>query len=249
VSKKYKGKTCVYCGTASSTTADHVVAREFFLETRRNDLPKAPACERCNAEKSRLEHYLTTILPFAGRHADAFVNLETMVPKRLQKNAKLRSELVAGLAEIHDAGGLEEYATSLPLDYIQLERLFALIAKGLAWHHWKVILKPGYSVMAAFFMDRGAKLIEHTFAQFKESNRISVSLGEGTFFYEALQDSNDPHLSFWRFSIYGGASFGGDPSLPGERASQIVAVTGSDADPLIRRLRETVFGQNVLCSP
>jgi hypothetical protein len=54
---------------------------EFFLVKHRDGLPQAPACNACNGEKSALEHYLTTNLPFRGRHRDPVVNLQTMVPK------------------------------------------------------------------------------------------------------------------------------------------------------------------------
>ena len=238
MSKKYKGKLCVYCGTALSTTADHVIAREFFLEERRSDLPKAPACEKCNREKSVLEHYLTAVLPFGGRHADAIANLERMVPQRLRKNAKLHSELSLGLAAIETPEGRDGYSNTLPFDSARLEQLFAQIAKGLAWHHWRVLLQPGYSATSAFFMDRGEPIIEAIFSQ-AAMNRVTVNLGKGTFSYEGLQDQKQSESTVWRFAIYGGASFGGDPDLPGQKASQVIAVTGPDV--LIQRLQDGIF--------
>lgn len=93
VSKKFKNKTCIYCANATSETADHVFAREFFLLNQRDGLPKVPSCQQCNKEKSDLEHYLTALLPFGGRHENAKDNLKKMVPKRLKKNKKLHREL------------------------------------------------------------------------------------------------------------------------------------------------------------
>jgi len=96
VSKRFKGKICVYCVKNLSTNqGDHIFAREFFLPNRRQNLPKVPACKQCNGDKSKLEHYLTSILPFGGRHGDARSNIE-LVPKRLAKNARLR-ETIASL--------------------------------------------------------------------------------------------------------------------------------------------------------
>lgn len=47
--KKYRDKTCVYCGRdRASSTGDHVVAREFCLRVARENLPKVPACVSCN---------------------------------------------------------------------------------------------------------------------------------------------------------------------------------------------------------
>jgi len=197
-----------------------------FLEKHRSDLPKAPACNACNAEKSRLEHYLTAVLPFGGRHFDAITNLETMVPKRLQKNAKLHAELRGRLAEIQDRANLQGFATTLPIDYVRLAQLFALIAKGLAWFHWQIILKQGYSAVAAFFLDRGAQFFGRLFSESKTLNHTSGDLGHGTFSYEGIQFAHDPNETLWRLSIYGGACFG-NPSSPGEKASQIIAVTAA----------------------
>jgi hypothetical protein len=44
MSKKFKGKTCAYCGEREAITGDHVFAREFFLPSDRADLPQAPIC-------------------------------------------------------------------------------------------------------------------------------------------------------------------------------------------------------------
>jgi hypothetical protein len=74
--KKLKDTMCVYCATRSATTHDHVFAKGFFLEARRGDLPQVPACGPCNATKAILEHYLTAVLAFGGRHADAAANLQ-----------------------------------------------------------------------------------------------------------------------------------------------------------------------------
>jgi len=75
MSKRFKNKLCVYCLKNPSTpTGDHIFAREFFMQDRRANLPKVPACKHCNNEKSQLEHYLTAVLPFCGRHPDASGN-------------------------------------------------------------------------------------------------------------------------------------------------------------------------------
>ena len=92
--KSYKGKTCVYCGAPKiSNTGDHVLAKEFVQIRHRANLLKVPACNACNGEKSRLEHHLTAVMPFAARHPYAAENLATMVPKRLAKNLALRRSI------------------------------------------------------------------------------------------------------------------------------------------------------------
>ena len=99
MSKNFKDKLCVYCAKDESVGADHVFAREFFLIYDRNDLPKVPACSKCNRDKSEMEHYAVSVLPFGGRHATALVYLE-MVPKRLQRNPPLHRSLVEGRGRV-----------------------------------------------------------------------------------------------------------------------------------------------------
>jgi hypothetical protein len=91
--KKYRGRMCVYCGKETATTDDHVFPRQFFLKADRADLPKAPACDRCNNKKSGFETYLTTVLPFGGRHPQAVASAE-QVPRRLAKHPNLAKTLL-----------------------------------------------------------------------------------------------------------------------------------------------------------
>ncbi len=92
-SKKYKGKPCVYCQENESIAqGDHVFFRKLFLEEERKNLIKVPACDYCNTEKSKLEHYLANILGFGGRHPDAKENLESLIPPRLEKIRNLQKK-------------------------------------------------------------------------------------------------------------------------------------------------------------
>jgi hypothetical protein len=230
VSKKYIGKQCVYCVEAVATTADHVISREFFLKHRRANAPKVAACARCNNEKSELEHYLTVVLALGGRHPDAKINLDTMVLKRLQKNAALHRELLAGFEE---SGG-----TALPIDHVRVEKLFALIARGLAWYHWNVLLGPGYSAVAALFSDEDAPFFDQMLLSWGTPHRMSIDLGNGTFKYYGAQATDCPQMTIWRFWMLGGVLLGGDPNVPGP-SSLAIAITGPDA--LIQRLASTTL--------
>ena len=95
-SKKYKDKMCVYCRQKMSTTADHIFPRELFQAEQRNLLPKVPSCTNCNNEKSKLEHYLLTVLPFGATHLNAQKTLSIDVAKRLRKNRKLHEQIEIG---------------------------------------------------------------------------------------------------------------------------------------------------------
>ena len=229
MSKRFRNKTCVYCGQINSETGDHIFAREFFLLDKRNNLPKVPACKSCNNDKSTLEHYLLSVLPFGARHADAATNLENMVPPRLTKNAKLHRQLAAGTdREWINENGILLRGLTLPFDGEKLEGLFRYIVKGLLWHHWQVSLTKDHFVGAGMLSNAGETVFDKLF-NLNAKNRVNISLGEGTIRYEGAQATDNPHISLWKFSIYGGLKFGGDADLPHETPSTVWGITCRNA--------------------
>ena len=223
---KFDGQICIYCQSRPSTpTGDHVFARKFFLVGRRGNLPKVPACRQCGDEKSRLEHYLTSVLPFGGRHADAHENLVGLVPDRLAKNQRLHRELESGRSRVwtKEPSGLLIQTTTVPIDCEKIEQLFVFIVKALMWHHWQVQLG------AESFVDvhLAAGEVARAFARLsslRAKARLKVDVGDGTFIYEGAQGTDNDTISVWDFSIYGGVKLTGD--APGEEISQIRAMTG-----------------------
>lgn len=225
MSKKYKGKPCAYCVDASSTTADHVFAREFFLPEARHDLAQVPACSSCNGEKSVLEHYFTAVLPFGARHAASAVNLKQMVPKRLGKNAKLHRTLRNNWGKRWaEERGIQVPVSTLPVDPAKVERLFDFIVRGLVLFHWGAYLTRDYRVQVLALTRAGEEYIDGLF-RLNAAARVRVDLGNGTFSYEGAQGVDCPQITVWRFQTYGGLKFA-DSEVPGEVSSGIGALTG-----------------------
>jgi hypothetical protein len=196
MSKKYKGEICVYCGAKPADTADHIFARGFFLEHRRRNLPKAPACADCNGIKSSLEHYLQPVLAFGGRHADAAENLGIEARRKLEKNGKLFRQLASQYQE-----------TSVLLDWDKVVSLFNLVARGLMWHHWKVYLdNQTHSLTVVTAVD--FPVIDDLISQTKSERRVNVDLGNRTVVYQGAQTYDDPQSTLWKLSIYGGLEVG-----------------------------------------
>jgi len=232
LSKAYKGKTCAYCaGPNCSTTGDHVFAREFFPQGRRANLPKVPACEACNGDKSELEHYLTAVLPFAGRHADAREVLDTMVPPRLAKNRKLHTQLAAsqGRAWIK-SGGMLQPTMTLHLDADRLEGLIRFIVRGLVTYHWRTVIPASYAVGVGIWTEEGERLITSALPAGGKAV-AEASWGEGAFDYRGVQATDDPHLSIWRLRLYGGALLGGDTDASTDASPRVWAMTSRQPVP------------------
>jgi len=229
MSKKYKNKICVYCGNESSKTADHVFAREFFLLTKRNNLPKVPSCLCCNGQKSQLEHYLSSLLPFGGQHQDAKTNLTQMVPKRLSRNQRLHEELYRNKSYslLRDSSAQAVTTMVLPFDGEKLLILFEYITKGLLWHHWQTILSDEYFVQTIALTKTGEEFFQNNFLNLYSPKRVSVTLGGDTFTYIGAQGVDDPQISVWVFTIYNGVRLSESGTDLCETSTKIGALTGN----------------------
>jgi len=201
MSKKYKNKKCVYCAESISVTGDHVFAREFFLADQRDNLPQVPACAKCNGKKSELEHYLTSVLPFGGMHAQAKKNLETMVPKRLIKNNKLYSTLRSGMTYVENNGTRN---MALPVKGEHVAELFAYIAKGLSWFHWNAIIDKTSFVYATSLTKTGERFFQEYYFALHANQRIENTIGDDAFSYIGVQGVDTDQITIWKFKIYAG---------------------------------------------
>lgn len=188
-------------------------ARQFFPENRRHNLPKVAACAPCNTKKSKLEHYLTAVLPFGGQHADSSFMLTEMVPPRLARNRKLHESLIAGHQEI-DAGENHEWTGRLavPFEAEKINALFAYIARGLSSFHWGLVV-PADQRVDATMLNPVHEPVFRDLLRSPATHRIAGRVGGGAFLYQAAAFEN-PTGSLWRFQVYGGLVVAGDPAVP-----------------------------------
>ena len=203
---RYRGKTCVYCcSPGASQSADHVIARKFFLERMRGNLPKVPACDPCNRAKADLERYLTAVLPFGAVHPDATETLDSMVQARLENDLRLARELNGGIGYRvgHAANGLLFPSMTIPFDHEPLRKLYEFIARGLAYSMWGLSLPPDQVyVHAEFLSPVGAEMFQQLF-QLGMQARASENYGGGVFRFEAAMAKDPNELTVWRMSLYG----------------------------------------------
>jgi len=211
-----------------STTGDHVFAREFFLPNERENLPKVPSCSRCNNEKSALEHYLTSILPFGGRHNSATENLSTMVPKRLERNKKLHEKLAntRSRALCKEPDGPDSECMILPLEGDKYLELFSFITKGLIWYHWKVLITSEYSIATAALTKHGVEQFNKHFMALDSAQRVESRLANNAFSYIGMQGVDLPQISVWYFSVYNGLKVATSNANHSESSTIIGALSG-----------------------
>lgn len=222
----------MYCGAeGSSRTRDHIFARQFFPPAKRNGLPLVAACGPCNNAKSILEHYLTTVLPFGGRHPDSSVILTADVPRRLARNQKLHQDLIAGHGRVAVAeGGAVAERLAVPFDSQKLVELFAYIARGLTAHHWGVIIPTDHKVEALLLNPAYETHFRELFLM-RANARVNGAVGDGAFRYQGAQGIDDPALTMWRFQALGGVVMAGDDQAPGAGAHTVWVTTARHLEP------------------
>jgi hypothetical protein len=149
--------------------------------------------------------------------------LTNLVPRRLEENLALHRSVAAGLVEPNPEASSP---MTVPFESEKLVALFEYVAKGLAWHHWGLRIARTSAVWVGLLSRRGEAVFSHLFAH-RANERVVKALGAGTFEYQGTRSSENPQLTIWRFSLYGGALFSGAPDAPDEFNSVVGAVTGS----------------------
>jgi len=230
MSKKYKGKLCVYCQERPSIRqGDHVFARKFFLEAARNNPIKVPACDACNNEKSKIEHYLVSLLPFGGMHNDAKEYLSKLVPPRIEKNQKLKKELSAGMKYIwhNDENGMQTRSLTVPFVGEHYTELFKYIAKALAWYHWGTFITKDSFVYSTTLTKTGSEAFNKYFFALRSKNRVENIIGNRTVVYTGVQAVDNDQLTIWEFEVFNGLVLSNSADEGFHNSSSVGVISGT----------------------
>lgn len=242
MSKKWKGKTCAYCGVpGSSQSKEHVLARAFVLDRHRGHLPAVPACKSCNAKKSALETYLATYLLAAGRHEHAAEMLQTHGPGRLRSNPRAREDFERAISKTWFPSRYSLFKPCEPTMLVDAEHLtewLSSVCAGLIAHHWKIIVAGKVDFDVEPIALESEHLLEHVFAS-RASHRVGpVTIGGGALSYQGAMDRSNEFFSAWRFMIYGGMVLAGDDPNARTRTFYVTAWPhGTRPDAVEREIR------------
>jgi hypothetical protein len=98
---------------------------------------------------------------------------------------------------------------TMPLDSEQLRELYEMIARGLAWYHWELLLAPEtVNVFGWFASPEGTAIFNQIFAH-DARQRVTRPLGRA-FLYEGAQAKDIEQFTIWRMSLYGAVMADGD---------------------------------------
>lgn len=229
---------CAYCGDPADTE-DHVFPRAFFNRLDWAGLPTVPACQKCNNNKSALESYLASVLPFGGTDPDAKSRLATMGGRRLAGNRSLRRDLQRGMSRVwtQTDSGLLISTMALPLEPKRLTEFFGYVARGLVRFEFGEKLDPDdYVDVPTITEDAGEPLFRRMLTM-RANARANRSFGNGAVVYEGAQGVDDPRITVWLIRIFGGLKFRDDAGRT--HSTVFAAMTGPKriVDNAERRLR------------
>ena len=231
-SKRFIGKQCAYCGRFGiSKTADHVFARQFFVEKDRPNLPKVPSCKECNSSKSALENYALTVLPLGSRHSDARTYSEANIERRLRRNDAIRSRLSVqhpGVWE-QQPNGLLLPIMSVDIDQEKICALFALIVKGLFMLHWDLALNEKWWADVTIIKPEAERTVFGTLLGKigPAQEVVQRNFGRGTFAYAGVRSATARWFSVWQFTLFGELRFS-NANVPNRAFTKLSVVTRPD---------------------
>ena len=113
-------------------------------------------------------------------------------------------------AWLREDGGIYQRTSVVDFDGDKLIDLLKYVGRGLAWHHWKVYLRPHDEVSVMFVKDVGTVLFQSLLARMHPQHQIDENLGKGTILYRGLQAPDPPELTVWTISMYGGVVLSDD---------------------------------------
>jgi hypothetical protein len=212
-----------------SGTADHVFPREIFQLNQRVGLPKVPSCTECNSRKSKLEHYLLSVLPFGGTHANAHKALSVDVARRLQKNKKLYAKIrtESGYKFIPTKEGELEKRLALSLDYEILHEFIGFVGRGLIFHHWNKYLPLDCTYKVFTPSPTGLKFLDSLFS-LSTPYRVNIQLGNDTVRYKGVLSGIDEGMSIWAIQLLGGITIADDMTRHIFSNSFVAMITGAE---------------------
>jgi hypothetical protein len=197
-----------------------VLARSFFLKDKREGIPIVPACRACNQAKSKLEHYLSSVMPLAGRHPDSLRTLIEFGIRRLEQNQKLLRELSGGWRRLL---GSPVGAGELPFQGDKFVEYMKMVVRGLAFDSFGLVLSGDHLVVGAMVSDEGAELM-HLLFRARAKAKVSISLADNAFVCEGIQSANNDDFTVWRLKLYGIVA-NGDSEEGGPTSAETYVIT------------------------
>ena len=217
---KFKGKSCIYCGSTIDITADHVPPKNIFPAPRPGNLITVPSCKRCNEKAGKDDEYFRLTLSIRN---DIFTHKEVQrnwkkVKRSLSRKegSGFKTQLINNIKilDVHTAAGI--YLGKVPgydVDLLRINSVVERIMKGVFYRHKKYplpnnIKAKAYSVQDMQVKDNETVRLFEAMMGFVTVEPLN-SFGNDIFNYKVRFLEERPNLGIFLTSFYHKAFFFG----------------------------------------
>jgi hypothetical protein len=201
---------CVYCGSSSDITQDHIPPKSFFPKPRPSNLITVPACKKCNQgfEKDE-ELFLATFMFTDAGVSDTGKSLwDEKLHRMYEKNLGLKRKIAQLLKEVDvktPSGIFLGRRMAIQLDGLRSQRVINKILFGLYYFEFQEILP--------FTTKLNIRFAQYESDVPQELKDLAPSLLFGTrqwaniFEYRFNRVKERPQKSIWIIRFFGKAVF------------------------------------------
>ncbi|MBI4231618.1 hypothetical protein HY605_00175, partial [Candidatus Peregrinibacteria bacterium] len=196
--------SCVYCGSKTNITSDHIPPKCLFREREGLQLITVPACDKCNNFYGKDDEYFRIYVSgdISRNEQGDKLWYEKVMGSTFRRSPKLRKNIVANISEdIKVSNGTASKKKKLNLDASRINNVLIRIVKGLYWHHYNECLPSNilFEVYQNPPIDDGSKDI-----LLRTNLRM---IGNEEFKYRYRRCDDDNFTSVWGLSFFMGAHF------------------------------------------
>jgi hypothetical protein len=193
---------CIYCGSVTDTTSDHVPPKAMFPRPRPSDLVVVPSCRSCNNGFAQDDEYFRLVI--ATRQGSAAFpgidGVEDSIVRSLKRpEAAGWASSVRNAFEIIEDG--EHTIGSLTIELARVSRVGRRLARAFYYHRTRKSLPLDAEVRASTRFMTATRRAKHTLERLRR--RPSLSIGEGAFEYRYIRDEAPFRATAWLFTFYG----------------------------------------------
>ena len=196
--------SCIYCGSNTNITSDHIPPKCLFRERKRLQLITVPACDKCNNFYKKDDEYfrIYASADISRNEQGNKLWYKKVMGSTFRRSPKLRKNIVSNISEdirISNCAVLKR--KRLNLDARRINNVLIKIVKGLYWYHYNKCL-PADTLFEVFqnppINDESKSILLRT--KFR-------AIGNEEFKYRYSRCDDDNFTSIWGLSFFMGTDF------------------------------------------
>lgn len=202
--KQNDRNSCIYCGSKTNITSDHIPPKCLFRERKGLHLITVPACNKCNQSYKKDDEYFRIYVSADISRNEQGKKLwhEKVIGSTFIRSFKLRKTIASNISEdIKKFNGEVFKRKILNMDASRINNVLIRIVKGLYWHHYGKSL-PSNTLFEVYQNPPINNEIKTVLLRTK-----FCTIGNEEFKYRYRRCDEEIFTSIWGLSFFMGAHF------------------------------------------